>query len=150
MTKVAYTNLTGEAPPESSISLSLNEFLGFPTEQKVSLKDVTDRIACWPDVTGCILSQSSGLSLVGTVPEGLDKAAIVAFAPRMFDALNKSFSEITGNETDALILPTPGNSFHIFRNKDLYLIILSRLPQMPERHMKVARFVLAALSIRRD
>jgi len=150
ITKAAYTNLTGEAPPDNRIPLSLNELLGFPVEQHISLKDVTDRIACWPDVTGCVLSQSSGLSLVGSVPEGLNKEAIVAFAPRMFDALNKSFTEITGNETDALILPTSGNSFHIFRNKDLYLIILSRLPQMPERHMKVARFVLSALSIRRD
>ena len=96
------------------------------------------------------MSQSTGLSLVGTVPEGLSKDAIVAFAPRMFEALNKSFQEITGRETDELVIPAPGNSFHIFRNKDLYLIILSRTPQMPERHMKVARFVLAALSIKRD
>ncbi len=150
MNKAAYTNLTGEEPPENRIPLSLNELLGFPIDQHISLKDVTDRIACWPDVTGCVLSQSSGLSLVGNAPEGLDKAAIVAFAPRMFDALNKSFEEITGKETDAIILPTPGTSFHIFRNKELYLIIMSRLPQMPERHMKVARFVLSALSIRRD
>lgn len=150
MTKAAYTNLTGEAPPDNRILLSLSELLGFPSEQHITLKDVTDRISCWPDVTGCVLSQSTGLSLVGSVPDGLDKAAIVAFAPRMFDALNKSFAEITGTETDALLIPTPGNSFHIFRNKDLYLIILSRLPQMPERHMKVARFVLSALSVRRD
>jgi hypothetical protein len=114
------------------------------------LKDVTDRIACWPDVTGCVLSQSSGLSLVGVVPEGVDKAAIVAFAPRMFEAINKSFLEVSGQETDALVIPLAGTSFHLFRNRDLYLIIMSRLPQMPERHVKVARFVLAALSIRRD
>jgi len=150
MTRNIYTELTGEAPPESATSMTLNEFLGFPSDQKVSLKDVTDRISCWPDVTGCVLSQSSGLSLVGTVPAGLDKAAIVAFAPRMFEALNKSFNEITGKETDELIIPTTGTSFHILRNKDLYMIILSRLPQMPDRHMKVARFVLAALSIRQN
>ncbi len=150
MTKAAYTNLTGEAPPDNRISLSLNELLGFPADQHISLKDVTDRIACWPDVTGCLLSQSSGLSLVGTAPEGLDKAAIVAFAPRMFESINKSFSEVTSHETDALVIPSAGNSFHLFRNKDLYLIIMSRLPQMPERHIKVARYVLAALSVRRD
>ena len=150
ITKAAYTNLTGETPPENRIPLTLNELLGFPADQHITLKDVTERITCWPDVTGCILSQSTGLSLVGTVPEGLSKDAIVAFAPRMFEALNKSFQEITGRETDELVIPAPGNSFHIFRNKDLYLIILSRTPQMPERHMKVARFVLAALSIKRD
>ena len=150
ITKAAYTHLTGEAPPNNRIPLSLNELLGFPADQHISLKDVTDRIACWPDVTGCVLSQSSGLSLVGTVPEGVDKEAIVAFAPRMFEAINKSFSEVSGQETDALVIPTSGTSFHLFRNRDLYLIIMSRLPQMPERHVKVARFVLAALSIRRD
>jgi competence ComEA-like helix-hairpin-helix protein len=150
ITKDAYTNLTGEAPPNNRIPLSLNELLGFPKEQNISLKDVTDRIACWPDVTGCVLSQSSGLSLVGTVPEGVDKAAVVAFAPRMFEAINKSFSEVSGQDTDALVIPSAGTSFHLFRNNDLYLIIMSRLPQMPERHVKVARFVLAALSIRRD
>jgi hypothetical protein len=149
MTKAAYRDLTGEAPPSNRFPLSLNELLGFPAEQHLSLKDVTERIACWPDVTGCILSQSSGLSLVGTVPEGVDKAAIVAFAPRMFESINKSFLEVSGQETDALVIPsTP--SFHLFRNRDLYLIIMSRLPQMPERHVKVARFVLAALSARRD
>jgi competence ComEA-like helix-hairpin-helix protein len=150
ITKAAYTNLTGEAPPDNRIPLSLNELLGFPANQEISLKDVTDRIACWPDVTGCILSQSSGLPLVGSVPEGLNMEAIVAFVPRMFEDLNKSFLEITGKETDGLMIPAPGNSFHIFRNRDLYLVILNRMPQMPERHMKVARFVLAALSIRRN
>ena len=150
MTKVAYTSLTGEAPPEGAIPHTLNEFLGFPAEQNVSLKDVTDRISCWPDVKGCVLSQSSGLSLVGNVPAGLDKAALVAFAPRMFESINKSFNEIAGKETDELIIPTSGISFHILRNKDLYLIILSRLPQMPDRHMKVARLVLAELSTRQN
>jgi len=150
ITKAAYTNLTGEAAPDNRIPLSLNELLGFPAEQHISLKDVTERIACWPDVTGCVLSQSSGLSLVGNVAEGVNKAAIVAFAPRMFEAINKSFAEVSGQETDALVIPTSGTSFHLFRNRDLYLIIMSRLPQMPERHVKVARFVLAALSVRRD
>ena len=150
ITKSAYTNLTGEAPPDNRIPLSLNELLGFPADQHISLKDVTERIACWPDVTGCVLSQSSGLSLVGTVAPGVNKAAIVAFAPRMFEAINKSFAEVSGQETDALVIPTNGTSFHLFRNRDIYLIVMSRLPQMPERHVKVARFVLAALSIRRD
>jgi hypothetical protein len=148
MTTAAFTSLTGEAPPTGRIPHTLNELLGFPPSQTVTLKDVTDRIVCWPDVTGCVLSQSSGLSLVGTVPSGLDKTAIVAFVPRIFEALNKSFAEITGRESDELILPTAGTSFTILRNKDLYLIILSRLPQMPERHLKVARFVLTALSTR--
>jgi len=150
MTKVIYQNLTGETTPADSVTQSLNELLGFPPGQHVTLKDVTERISCWPDVTGCVLSQKSGLSLMGQVPDGLDMSAIVAFAPRMFDAVNKSFSEISGKETDELIIPTAGNSFHILRNKDLYLIILSRLPQMPDRHMKVARFVLAWLGIRQN
>jgi len=151
MTKVAYTSLTGEPPPSHHVEsvLTLNELLGFPEAQHVSLKDVTDRIACWPDVTGCVLSQSSGLSLVGTVASGVNKEAIVAFAPRMFESINKSFAEVSGQETDALVIPSTGTSFHLFRNQDLYLIIMCRLPQMPERHLKVARFALAALGARK-
>lgn len=148
MTAESYTSLTGEIPPTGQVPHTLNELLGFPPAQNLTLRDVTNRIACWPDVTGCVLSQSSGLSLVGTVPSGLDKTAIVAFVPRIFEAINKSFAEVTGRETDELILPTAGTSFTILRNNDLYLIILSRLPQMPERHLKVARFVLTALSTR--
>jgi hypothetical protein len=68
----------------------------------------------------------------------------------MFEAINKSFSEVSGQETDALVIPSIGTSFHLFRNRNLYLIIMSRLPQMPERHVKVARFVLAALGMRKD
>lgn len=146
MTKAAYVNLTGEQPPANRVVQSINELLLFPATQTVTLKDVTDRISCWPDVTGCLLSQSSGLSLVGSAPEGLDKEAIVAFAPRMFESVNKSFAEVSGETTDALLIPSNGTSYHLFRNGDLYLIILSRLPQMPERHMKVARLVLAALN----
>ena len=146
MNAAAYTSLTGEAPPQSGIPKTVAELLGFPEEQKVTLKDVTDRISCWPDVTGCILGQENGLSLVGSVPKGLDKAAIVAFAPRMFEAINKSFGEIAGKEANELIIPTTGTSFHIFRYADLYLIILSRLPQMPDRHVKIARLVLAGLN----
>jgi len=148
MNSAAYSSLTGEKAPQSGVTQSLAELLGFSDDQQVSLKDVTDRIACWPDVTGCVLSQSSGLSLVGTVPKNLDMAAIVAFAPRMFEAINKSFAEISGKETDELMIPTSGTSFHIFRNGDLFLIILSRLPQMPDRHVKIARLVLTGLSLR--
>jgi hypothetical protein len=148
MTAEFYTILTGESPREGGIPVTLNEMLGFPPEGDVSLKDITDRISCWPDVAGCVLSQKSGLSLVGSVPAGYDKAAIVAFAPRMFESINKSFEEITGKETDELIIPSAGVSFHIFRNKELYLIILSRQPLMPERHLRVARMVLSTLTSR--
>ena len=72
----------------------------------------------------------------------------MAFVPKMFEELNKSFTEVAGKETNDLIIPTTGTSFHILRDNDLYLIILNRLPLMPERHLKVARFVLAALSMR--
>lgn len=147
MTSDIYANLTGETPP-SGVHPSINELLGFPLEQELSLKDVTDRICCWPDVTGCLLSQKNGLHLVGTAPDFLDKEAIVAFAPRMFEDVNKSFIEITGKQTDELTIPTTGTSFHLLREKDLYMIILSRLPLMPERHLKIARFVLAGLSSR--
>jgi DNA uptake protein ComE-like DNA-binding protein len=148
MNPSAYSNLTGETPPPSGAMQPIAELLGFPPEQEITLKDVTERISCWPDVTGCILSQKSGLALVGTAPAGLDKASIVAFAPRMFEAINKSFAEISGRETDEIIIPTAGTSFHIFRNNDLYLFILSRLPQMPDRHIKIARLVLAGLGHR--
>ncbi len=147
MTRDIYANLTGETP-SSGVHPSINELLGFPLETELSLKDVTDRICCWPDVTGCLLSQKNGLHLVGTAPDFLDKEAIVAFAPRMFEDVNKSFSEITGKQTDELTIPTTGTSFHLLREKELYMIILSRLPQMPERHLKIARFVLAGLSSR--
>jgi predicted regulator of Ras-like GTPase activity (Roadblock/LC7/MglB family) len=130
--------------------LSLNDLLGFPAQQHLTLKDVTDRISCWPDVTGCLLSQNSGLSLVGNAPPGLDKEAVVAFAPRMFEAINKSYSEVTGEETDVLIVPSARTSFHLFRSRDLYLIIMTRLPLMPERHVKVAKLALTALSNRKD
>jgi competence ComEA-like helix-hairpin-helix protein len=147
MTRAAYSNLTGDTP-SSGVHPSINELLGFPIEQELSLKDVTDRICCWPDVTGCLLSQKNGLHLVGTAPDFLDKEAIVAFAPRMFEDVNKSFVEITGKQTDELTIPTTGTSFHLLREKDLYMIILARLPLMPERHLKIARFVLAGLSSR--
>jgi len=147
MTPEAYSNLTGETP-SSGGHPTINELLGFPLDRELSLKDITDRIVCWPDVTGCLLSQKNGLHLVGTAPDFLDMEAIVAFAPRMFEDVNKSFIEITGKQTDELIIPTTGTSFHLLREKDLYLIILSRLPQMPERHLKIARFVLAGLSAR--
>lgn len=147
MTREAYSNLTGEAPP-TGLHPTVNELLGFPPEKELSLKDVTDRIACWPDVTGCLLSQKNGLALVGTAPDFLDRQAIVAFAPRIFEDLNKSFDEITGKTTEELVIPTTGTSFHLMRDKDLYLIILSRVPQMPDRHLKIARMVLAGLSVR--
>ncbi len=144
MNGAAYRALTGEEPVRA-VTPSVSELLGFPADQKLTLKDVTERIGHWPDVTGCILSQKTGLHLVGHVPAGYDRAAIVAFAPRIFESVNKSFSEIANKETDELIIPTTGTSFHIFRNHDLYLIILSRLPQMPDRHAKIARLVLAGL-----
>jgi predicted regulator of Ras-like GTPase activity (Roadblock/LC7/MglB family) len=147
MTRSAYSNLTGEAPP-TGLHPSINELLGFPADKDLSLKEVTDRIACWPDVTGVLLSQKNGLPLVGTAPDFLDRSAIGAFAPRIFEDLNKSFGEITGRQTEELVIPTTGTSFHLMRDKDLYLIILSRVPQMPDRHLKIARMVLAGLSIR--
>ena len=128
---------------------SLNDLLGFPAAQEVTLKDVTDRISCWPDVIGWVLSQDNGLVLVGTVPDYLSRESRRRFCAAHFSRIStKSFGEITGKQTDDLIIPTTGTSFHILRERDLYLTILSRVPQMPERHMKIARYVLAGLSVR--
>ncbi len=150
MTREAYTNLTGEAPPETRTNLSLNELLGFPVEQKLAFKDVTDRILCWPDVTGCVLSGDDGLPMVGHAAPGFTEDAISAIAPKMFGSLNDTFSQVAGFETDILVIPSAGTSFHLFRSRNLYLTIMSRLPLMPERHVKVARLALTALSERKD
>ena len=122
--------------------------MGFPPDQVLTLKDIVERIACWPDVTGCVLGQSNGLTIVAHLSPKVkyDKATIMAFAPRMFDAVNKSFNEISGAQSDELIIPTQDTSFHILRKANLYLIILARTPQMPSRHLQVARLVLAVLN----
>jgi predicted regulator of Ras-like GTPase activity (Roadblock/LC7/MglB family) len=146
MTRGIYGLLTGEEAQPTT----LNDLLGFPTEQNLTLKDIMERISCWPDVTGCVLGQSNGLPIVGSLSPKvkLDKAAIVAFAPRMFEALNKSFAEMSGSQTDELIIPTSDTSFHILRKGDLYLIILAKAQQMPSRHLQVARLVLASLNFK--
>ena len=147
MTKSAYRGLTGESPAENRGPMTLNELLGFPKEQHLSLKDVTERISCWPDVTGCLLSQSSGLSLVGSAPKpqpGSHRRLRAAHVRRDQQIVRRK-SPATMHRR-ARSSPPTGTSFHLFRNKNLYLIIMSRLPQMPERHVKVARYVLAALS----
>ncbi len=150
MTREAYTNLTGEAPPETRTNLSLNELLGFPVEKELAFKDVTDRILCWPDVTGCVLSGDDGLPMVGHAAAGFTEDAISAIAPKMFGSLNDTFSQVAGFETDILVIPSAGTSFHLFRSRNLYLTIMSRLPLMPERHVKVARLALTALSERKE
>jgi DNA uptake protein ComE-like DNA-binding protein/predicted regulator of Ras-like GTPase activity (Roadblock/LC7/MglB family) len=145
VTPVVFALLTGQEIEGDPAFMSLQELLGFPAEKDVTLKDVTDRISAWPDVIGCVLGQASGLPLVGSVPDGLELQAIVAFAPKLFAGLNASFKEFAGEETDEIVVPSPHVSYHIFRKGDLYLVILSSQRQMPKRHMEVARHVLSSI-----
>ena len=84
MNGAAYTSLTGEAPPVAGIAQSVADLLGFPPEQKLALKDITDRISCWPDVSGCVLGQSTGLSLVGAGAESLRHGGHRGVCPAYF------------------------------------------------------------------
>lgn len=149
ITKAAYALLTGKDVTTEDLLGSVNDVLGFPADQEVGLKDITDRISQWPDVTGCVLGQASGLPLVGKVPAGLEKSAVMAFVPRMLSELNGSFKEFSGRETNELSIPTKGTSYHIFRNDKLYLVIMSRRRQLPRRYTKVARYVLSSIDASR-
>lgn len=149
LTKAAYALLTGKEVSTEDLLGTVNEVLGFPADQEVGLKDITDRISQWPDVTGCVLGQASGLPLVGKVPAGLEKSAVMAFVPRLLTELNTSFKEFSGRETNELSIPTKGTSYHIFRNDKLYLVILSRRRQLPRRYTKVARYVLSSIDASR-
>lgn len=149
VTKATFALLTGREVTTADLLGTVNEVLGFPPEQEVGLKDITERICCWPDVTGCVLGQASGLPLVGKVPAGLEKSAIMAFVPRLMTELNSSFKEFSGRETSELVIPTKGVSYHIFRNENLYLVILSSRRQMPRRFTKVARYVLSTIDASR-
>lgn len=149
ITKAAYALLTGQEVTTEDILGTVNEVLGFPVGQEITLKDITERIACWPDVTGCVLGQASGLPLVGKVPQGVEKSAIMAFVPRLLTEVNSSFKEFSGRETSELVIPAKGTSYHIFRNDALYLVILSSRRQLPRRYMKVARYVLSTIDASR-
>lgn len=150
ITKATYVLLTGHEITAGDVLGTLNEVLGFPPEQDITLKDITERISHWPDIAGCVLGQASGLPLVGTVPHGLEKSAIMAFAPRLMAEVNASFKEFAGRETNELVIPTKGISYHIFRNGALYLVLLSRRRQLPRRFTKVARYVLSSIDTSKD
>ncbi|HSI84707.1 MAG: helix-hairpin-helix domain-containing protein [Candidatus Methylacidiphilales bacterium] len=154
MTPKAYFALTGlempvlaEVPrvPYKSPEESILELLNLPPDRDLSLKDITDRLLGWPDVIGCALGQASGLPLVGHVPKPLELKAIVAFAPKMFSAVNSSFKNFAGDESAEIIIPTKGTSYHMFKNRELYLVILCRRRQLPRRQMKMIRSVLKLL-----
>jgi predicted regulator of Ras-like GTPase activity (Roadblock/LC7/MglB family) len=145
VTKATYALLTGKEVTGSDLLGTLNELLGFPPEKEITLKDITDRINLWPDVIGCVLGQASGLPITGSVPDGLETSAIMAFAPKLLTEVNSSFKEFAGRETSELVIPTKDISYHIFRNGGLYMVILSRRRQLPRRYTKVARYVLSSI-----
>lgn len=145
MNAVSYALLTAQEPAPGALDASVFELLNIPVQENLHLKDVTDRIVLWSDVVGCVLGQASGLPLVGTVPPPLEVGAIIAFGPKMFSAVNQSFKEFSGEETDEIVLPVKGLSYHMLRHGGLYLVILSRRRLLGTRQMKLARKILRAL-----
>ncbi|MEM1059680.1 MAG: helix-hairpin-helix domain-containing protein [Verrucomicrobiota bacterium] len=143
ITPLTYAMLTGQevdALPELD---SINDLLGFDPAMEVTLKDITERISHWPDVNGCILGQASGLPLVGNVPDFVDMSSVMAFCPRLFTTVNKDFKEFSGDLTDEIALPTNRTSYYILKKGSLYMVLLSKRRQLPERFLQVARLVLS-------
>lgn len=143
MTPLTYAMLTGQEIDSVPELETINDLLGFEPEDEVTLKDITERISHWPDVNGCILGQASGLPLVGSVPKFVDMSSVMAFCPRLFKAVNENFGEFSGEETDELALPTDRTSYYILKKSDLFMVILSKKRQLPERFLQVARLVLS-------
>jgi competence ComEA-like helix-hairpin-helix protein len=144
MTALLYALLTGQSDPRPPIR-SLNELLGFPAGQKISLKDVCDRVASWPNITGIVLGHASGLPMVGHVPVPFESTTIMAFAPKIFATVNQSYRQFAGEETHEIIFPAKGTSFHLYHSGDLYAVVLSSKRSLPRGQAKLLRQVIGEI-----
>src|SRR5262249_46565165 len=105
------------------------------------------RILCWtgrdperrgrPDCMlaggGCMMSQESGLELVSAMRSGHDSKKIAAFLPKLFAAFNGVYKEMAGTESDEIIVPVSGASFHILRKNQMYMVLVGERRQLPKR-----------------
>jgi predicted regulator of Ras-like GTPase activity (Roadblock/LC7/MglB family) len=144
MTAVLFALLTGQSDPRPPVR-TLNELLGFPAGQKISLKDVCDRVASWPHITGIVLGHSTGLPMVGHVPVPFESTTIMAFAPKIFGMVNQSYKQFAGEETTEIIFPSKGTSFHLFHTTELYAVVLSNKRSLPKGQAKLLRQIIAEI-----
>lgn len=147
VTATTFTMLTGMEMEEGP---TINEVLGFSAGRDVALKDIADRICCWPDVSGCVFADENGLSLVGTLPAPFDVKTVSAFLPKLFTAFNGVYKEMAGREADEIIVPVKGASFHILRRKKMFMVLVGQRRQLSKRLLKVARYVLVALEAKQQ
>lgn len=159
ITPAHYQQLTGESAPGAPAPQAapsagvrsgegLPAILGLSAGQEISLRTVIERIALWPDIMGCLLGQTAGWKMLGSVPPPFDAEALLAFAPKLFTLTNQSLQAIGLPETDGISLEVHGQGCHWLRTPDLMLVIISRQPHLPERYGELLTQILGAMELR--
>jgi DNA uptake protein ComE-like DNA-binding protein/predicted regulator of Ras-like GTPase activity (Roadblock/LC7/MglB family) len=148
MTPIAYTLITGQEPPENYKSTkTIYAHLSIPNEQEINAKTIVERIAAWPDVVGCILSNHESrviaANLIGTI-----SAEKLASSAKQFTSLTQDqLSSIHQSKAQEIIIPGLSATFYFIAGPQAILTLIYSIPTPPARHLEILREIITQIEI---
>jgi predicted regulator of Ras-like GTPase activity (Roadblock/LC7/MglB family) len=107
---------------------------------------VAGHIRRWPSISGCVIASSEGLNIAHDLVDSDLAESLSAFLPKMLQNVNEALAQIRALPADELHIPTDEVSFFIYRQKSIFLVMLSTERYLPEHYGKVVRGIVRELT----
>ncbi|NJK91752.1 MAG: roadblock/LC7 domain-containing protein [Blastochloris sp.] len=108
----------------------------------ITFQDIMVQVRRWPGVSGCIIAGKDGLSISALVDDSNFAKSLAAFAPKIVSRVNEQFTDLGMPEVQELHVPMDDVSTFLFREADVYFIVLYKEASLPHWYRKVIKAVL--------
>ncbi len=146
MTPIAYTLLTGQEPPQNyKPTKTIRAHLAIPNDQEITSKAIVERIAAWPDVTGCILSDQQGQVIAANLTGTISPDKLAAAAKQFTSLTQEQLSPLHQSQAQEIIIPGPSATFYFIATPKAIITLIYTIPTPPARHMEILREIIAQI-----
>lgn len=128
--------------PRIRLSPTINKYLGLDDRAEITFNDVMLQVRRWPGVSGCVITGKDGLPISAVVDDMAFSKSLSAFAPKIVSRVSELFVDLGMPEVQELHVPMDDVSTFLFREADVYFILLYKDASIPDWYRKVIKAVL--------
>ncbi|MDZ4788557.1 MAG: roadblock/LC7 domain-containing protein [Blastochloris sp.] len=134
--------------PRIRLSPTINRYLSLDENAEISFADVMNHVRRWPGVSGCVITGKDGLPISAVVDDVLFSKSLSAFAPKIVARVSELFVDLGMPEVQEIHVPMDDVSTFLFREADVYFILLYKEASLPQWYRKVIKAVLEEIATR--
>ncbi|MDW8348881.1 MAG: helix-hairpin-helix domain-containing protein [Verrucomicrobiae bacterium] len=148
MTPVAYAMITGqEAPPNYKHTKNIRQLLSIPQDQTLTAKLVVEKIAGWPDVVGCVLSNKDSSVIASHLMGTLSAEKIAQAAAQFLSFTQNQLEPLQQSQAPEIIIPGPSASFCFMASNKVHLTLIYSVMIPPARHLEILRAIISQIEV---